>query len=41
MSETEEERLPIAEGWTRPTEVTSSDEIATLEAAMIAAGAAI
>lgn len=35
--ETEEERLPIEEGWTRPTEVTTSDDIDTLEAAMKAA----
>lgn len=36
-SAVEEERLPIEEGWTRPTEITSSDEISALTAAVIAA----
>lgn len=34
---TEEQRLPIEEGWTRPTEVTTSDEIAAMTALVMAA----
>lgn len=33
----EQERLPIEEGWTRPDEVTSSDDIVALEDIMKAA----